>query len=71
MSYGFNNEVYQMMRRMQTYDVITADKVWYEQGIIVGSVVAANLLVEEDTSDLFGQTHIDYMIALGNIKLIV
>lgn len=74
MSYGFNNNIYEVVNATEYRDVFAKKTIQLSKGQCVGSaIVNAIIVIEADreaTQNLEGQSYIDQMVELNYVKLI-
>ncbi len=73
MSYGFNNNTYEVLRSTAYRDVFNRKSINLSAGDQVGSAIVNAIIVDKEdqeaTYDLEGQNYIDLMVSLSYVKL--
>ena len=74
MSYGFNNNTYEVLRAVEYRDVFRKRSTQLSAGQQIGSALVNAIIVDEEdqesTYDLEGQSYIDKMVELNYVKIL-
>lgn len=74
MSYGFNDNTYEVIRGTAYREVFRKESVQLNSGDLIGSAIANAIIVDEEdqesTFNLEGQDYIDKMVELKYISLV-